>query len=74
MKLRVSEIENSLDEALKQLHIRKTVLRYYKATFKIYKKVKKKTRLSKNCAPRSITFFKALLKLKLKKCKNIQNT
>jgi len=74
MKLRVSEIENSLDEAYKTIADQENSIKILQSHIQDLEKSQVKTRLSKNCARRSITFFfTAFLKLRLK-CKNIQNT
>ena len=74
MELRVGEIENSLDEAYKTIADQENSIKILQGHIQDLEKSQVKTRLSKNCARRSITFFfTAFLKLRLK-CKNIQNT
>jgi len=75
MKLRVSEIENSLDEAYKTIADQENRIKILQDHIQDLEKSQVKTRLSKNCARRSLTFFfTAFLKLRLKKYKNVQNT
>ena len=76
MKLRVSEIENSLDEAYKTIAYQENSTKILEGHIQdLEKGQEKKSRLSKKRARRSmIFFFTAFLKLRLKKCKNIQNT